>query len=214
MHIRTETSAHPLPDGEVRLLGAVHTVTGAMTRVETADAKLLVDCGLAQGRDARDWSFPDDALDADAVVLISARGERSVALVLVEESLGLVEQQDAEAIRPQRIEDTARHVEAIFFNASRTRRDARLRVFPLGLGRSSSTRWSTAQRLGLTSASWHGLSAVPSSAGGPSGCATASATHGTETPSASCLIAQPAAAFCWPGSCWSRKPSSPSSRAP
>ena len=42
MHVRTETSAHPLPDGEVRLLGAVHTVTGAMTRVETAGAKLLV----------------------------------------------------------------------------------------------------------------------------------------------------------------------------
>jgi glyoxylase-like metal-dependent hydrolase (beta-lactamase superfamily II) len=69
MHVRTETSAHPLPDGEVRLLGAVHTVTGAMTRVDLAGAKLLVDCGVAQGRDARAWSFPDDALDADAVVL-------------------------------------------------------------------------------------------------------------------------------------------------
>lgn len=63
------TEVHPLPDGEVRLLGAVRQVTGAMTRVDTGGARLLVDCGLAQGRDARDWVFPDAASDADALVL-------------------------------------------------------------------------------------------------------------------------------------------------
>lgn len=63
------TPSHPLPDGEVRLLGAVSCVTGAMTRVELGGAKLLVDCGIAQGREARDWVFPDAARDVDAVVL-------------------------------------------------------------------------------------------------------------------------------------------------
>ena len=63
------TPSHALPDGEVRLLGAVSCVTGAMTRVELGGAKLLVDCGIAQGREARDWVFPDAARDVDAVVL-------------------------------------------------------------------------------------------------------------------------------------------------
>ncbi len=67
--VRTETAAHALDDGEVRLLGAVRTVTGAMTRVDLGGARLLVDCGVAQGRDARDWRLPDDALRADAVLL-------------------------------------------------------------------------------------------------------------------------------------------------
>jgi metallo-beta-lactamase family protein len=67
--VRVETASHPVTDGEVRLLGAVHSVTGAMTRVDVAGTKLLVDCGVAQGREARRWSFPEDALDADAVVL-------------------------------------------------------------------------------------------------------------------------------------------------
>jgi metallo-beta-lactamase family protein len=63
------TPVHPLPDGEVRLLGAIDVVTGAMTRVETAGKKLLVDCGIAQGREARDWRFPEAAKDCDAVLL-------------------------------------------------------------------------------------------------------------------------------------------------
>lgn len=63
------TELHPLPDGEVRLLGAVRSVTGAMTRVETGGKRLLVDCGLVQGREARDWVFPEAAHDADALVL-------------------------------------------------------------------------------------------------------------------------------------------------
>src|SRR5690606_1787449 len=52
-----------------RLLGAVKTVTGAMTRVETGGAALLVDCGVAQGRDAPGWRFPEAARDVDAVLL-------------------------------------------------------------------------------------------------------------------------------------------------
>ncbi|MBI2395379.1 MAG: MBL fold metallo-hydrolase [Deltaproteobacteria bacterium] len=63
------TETHPLPDGEVRLLGAVRCVTGAMTRVDTGDTRLLVDCGIVQGREARDWVFPEAAHDADALVL-------------------------------------------------------------------------------------------------------------------------------------------------
>jgi metallo-beta-lactamase family protein len=63
------TDVHPLPDGEVRLLGAVHTVTGAMTRIEMGGKRLLVDCGIGQGREARDWQFPDAARDVDAVIL-------------------------------------------------------------------------------------------------------------------------------------------------
>ncbi len=65
--IAATTEAHPLLDGEVRLLGAVRQVTGAMTRVDTGGARLLVDCGVAQGRES--MAFPEAALDADALVL-------------------------------------------------------------------------------------------------------------------------------------------------
>ena len=63
------TAVHPLPDGEVRLLGAVESVTGSMTRVEMGGRRLLVDCGIGQGAEARRWQFPDAARDVDAVVL-------------------------------------------------------------------------------------------------------------------------------------------------
>ena len=65
------TEAHPLPDGEVRLLGAVRQVTGAMTRLEAGGRRLLVDCGIAQGRDAGvgNAAVPDAARDVDALVL-------------------------------------------------------------------------------------------------------------------------------------------------
>lgn len=62
------TERHPLVDGEVRLLGAVRQVTGAMTRVEMGGRRLLVDCGIAQGRGTSS-SFPDAARDAHALVL-------------------------------------------------------------------------------------------------------------------------------------------------
>lgn len=61
------TEVHPLPDGEVRLLGAVRQVTGAMTRVEMGDRRLLVDCGIAQGLERME--FPDAARDVDALIL-------------------------------------------------------------------------------------------------------------------------------------------------
>ncbi|MCC6528200.1 MAG: MBL fold metallo-hydrolase, partial [Polyangiaceae bacterium] len=61
------TELHPLPDGELRLLGAVRQVTGAMTRLELGGRRLLVDCGIAQGRER--MVFPEAARDVDAVVL-------------------------------------------------------------------------------------------------------------------------------------------------
>ncbi len=63
------TAEHPLADGEVRLLGAIDCVTGAMTRVELGGKRLLVDCGIGQGREAHNWVFPEEARDVDAVVL-------------------------------------------------------------------------------------------------------------------------------------------------
>lgn len=69
MDLVPATEVHPLPDGEVRLLGAVRGVTGAMTRIETGGARLLVDCGIAQGRERDDRGFPDAARDVDAVLL-------------------------------------------------------------------------------------------------------------------------------------------------
>ena len=63
------TPLHKLPDGEVRLLGAVDVVTGAMTRVEMGGKTLLVDCGIGQGREAQRWQFPDEARGVDAVIL-------------------------------------------------------------------------------------------------------------------------------------------------
>ncbi len=62
------TEAHPLADGEVRLLGAARQVTGAMTRVEIGGQRLLVDCGVAQGS-GQHVDLPAAARDVDAVVL-------------------------------------------------------------------------------------------------------------------------------------------------
>lgn len=62
------TPAHPLPDGELTLLGAVRQVTGAMTHLALGGKRLLVDCGVAQGRD-RGGPFPDAARGVDALLL-------------------------------------------------------------------------------------------------------------------------------------------------
>lgn len=51
----------------MRLLGAVRQVTGATTRVEMGGRRLLVDCGVAQGRDA--GVFPEAARDVSALLL-------------------------------------------------------------------------------------------------------------------------------------------------
>ncbi len=69
MQVHVATKTHPIPDGEVRLLGGVESVTGSMTMVETAGRRLLVDCGMAQGREARDWELSPEAVEADAVIL-------------------------------------------------------------------------------------------------------------------------------------------------
>ncbi|HEX4513884.1 MAG TPA: MBL fold metallo-hydrolase, partial [Polyangiaceae bacterium] len=61
------TEVHPLENGVVRLLGAVRQVTGASTRVEMDRARVVVDCGLAQGRDH--GAFNADMMVADALVL-------------------------------------------------------------------------------------------------------------------------------------------------
>ena len=63
------TARHPLPGGAVHLLGALRTVTGAATLVELGSSRVLVDCGIAQGRAARSWSPSRECATADAVVL-------------------------------------------------------------------------------------------------------------------------------------------------
>ncbi len=64
----TETEHLPLPGGSVRLLGAIHQVTGAATLVEQDGLRVLVDCGLAQGRDAHAVRL-DQVGRLDAIVL-------------------------------------------------------------------------------------------------------------------------------------------------
>ncbi len=61
------TVEHALPDGHARLLGAAFQVTGAATMLELSGARLLVDCGVAQGEGSD--ALPEGALEADAVVL-------------------------------------------------------------------------------------------------------------------------------------------------
>lgn len=73
--IHTTTAEHPLADGTVTLLGAVSTVTGAMTRVEMDGACVLLDAGVAQGAEAASWRVPDEAHRVDAVVLTHAHND-------------------------------------------------------------------------------------------------------------------------------------------
>lgn len=60
----------------VRFLGAARTVTGSKFLVETPNARVLVDCGLFQGRKElrlRNWAeFPVDPATLDAVVISHA----------------------------------------------------------------------------------------------------------------------------------------------
>lgn len=73
--VTTETAQHALPDGELTLLGAVHGVTGAMTRLELGGGRVLIDAGVAQGEDARDWSLPEAARDVESIVLTHAHND-------------------------------------------------------------------------------------------------------------------------------------------
>jgi metallo-beta-lactamase family protein len=83
MDIATLTAVHPLPDGQLTLLGAVETVTGSMTRVEMAGARILVDCGVAQGREAERWQLPDEAQAVDAIVLTHGHNDHVGSLPAV-----------------------------------------------------------------------------------------------------------------------------------
>ncbi len=75
MEVAVETAEHPIAGGQVTLLGAVHGVTGAMTRVDLEGARVLVDAGIAQGADARGWTLPDAAHRASAIVLTHAHND-------------------------------------------------------------------------------------------------------------------------------------------
>lgn len=68
MQTFTETERVPIPGGNVTLLGAVRQVTGAATVVEQDGLRVLVDCGLSQGRDAGAVQL-DRAGRLDAIVL-------------------------------------------------------------------------------------------------------------------------------------------------
>jgi metallo-beta-lactamase family protein len=74
------TRRHRLEDGELNLLGAHESVTGAMTRVELGQERLLIDCGLPQGAEAVEWELEPSALDVDAVVLTHAHLDHLGAL--------------------------------------------------------------------------------------------------------------------------------------
>jgi metallo-beta-lactamase family protein len=114
------TEAHPLADGEVRLLGAARQVTGAMTRVEMGQKRVLVDCGVAQGREKLE--FPDAARDVDALVLthghldhignvptlveggfdkpiFATRATLAIAKISLEDSLGMQGASDRDAAK-------------------------------------------------------------------------------------------------------------------
>lgn len=81
------------PRVELTFLGAAREVTGSMLLVETTGGRLLIDCGLFQGRRAesraRNRELPAAACRADAAILTHAHIDHSGALpVLVERGFG------------------------------------------------------------------------------------------------------------------------------
>ena len=69
---------------KIRFLGAAQQVTGSMHLVETGAGRLLVDCGMYQGRREearqRNLHLPQEALGADAVILTHAHIDHSGSL--------------------------------------------------------------------------------------------------------------------------------------
>src|SRR4051812_20588996 len=72
---------------EIEFVGAAQTVTGSMHLVKTPHARVLLDCGLYQGRRReafeRNSKLPIDATRVDAVVLSHAHIDHSGALPLM-----------------------------------------------------------------------------------------------------------------------------------
>lgn len=72
---------------EITFMGAARCVTGSCTMIETGGRKLLVDCGLRQGKDAKDNpvtdGFPFDPKQIDAVLLTHAHIDHSGLLPLL-----------------------------------------------------------------------------------------------------------------------------------
>src|SRR3982751_2398201 len=65
----------------IKFLGAAQTVTGSMHLLETEEGRVLVDCGMFQGKReesrARNASLPPEALSADALLLTHAHIDHS-----------------------------------------------------------------------------------------------------------------------------------------
>src|SRR3954471_6593962 len=72
---------------EIEFVGAAQTVTGSMHLVHTPHARILLDCGLFQGRRresiARNRKLGVDARKLDAVVVSHAHIDHSGALPLL-----------------------------------------------------------------------------------------------------------------------------------
>src|SRR5262249_6917635 len=68
----------------IHFLGAAREVTGSMHLVECEAGRILVDCGLYQGRrdeaNERNRNLPKDALTADVVILTHAHIDHSGSL--------------------------------------------------------------------------------------------------------------------------------------
>src|SRR5215813_9177093 len=65
----------------IKFLGAAQTVTGSMHLLDTAGGRVLVDCGMVQGRReesrAKNSNLPPEALSADALILTHAHIDHS-----------------------------------------------------------------------------------------------------------------------------------------
>jgi metallo-beta-lactamase family protein len=165
------TETHALPDGEVRILGAVRQVTGAMTRVEMGGARILVDCGIAQGRERQD--FPEAARDIDAVVLThghqdhighlptllnngfdkpiyATQGTLEIAKISLEDSLSLNQVPDREIARF--MEQFKRLARPVPYGAKFNDHGIRLMMHEAGhiLGSASAELWTDQSRVILS----------------------------------------------------------------